>query len=340
MTEPSPTVGRRLRLAEHPEWVWGVDRIVEEEGRTVLQRMTPALLDLWKAVEGRRIRSLCTAGVRLVLRTDARRVRLAASYGGSARARFQFDLLVDGMDPRRLGPTQRPEGSWSGEVFIQPDRSMRTLDVWFPHTAEIRLEWLEVDAGARVEGVPPPSATWLAIGDSITQGMEAMGPLGAYTSVAACRSGLGLRNTGVGGEIMLAELGPLCRSIAAHVATVAFGINDYHSGVPLPEFARRTRGLLDGLLAGRPGFPIGLITPTPCPGRPVPEKAVAPLDEYRRVLREVAVGYPSVRVLEGPELLPDDPKYTADGVHPNDEGMHLYGENLAPHLARLLAGSA
>ena len=335
MREPRPFPVERLKVADHPEWVAGAERVFEEDGLTFCPRMSAPLLELWKPVEGRRIRSRCTAGVRLAMRTDARSVRLDASHGEGARKRYHLDVFVEGRRSCRAGhaaPT-----AWSGEVFSQAGREMRTLEIWLSHTSETRLEWIEVDAGARMEEVVPRAATWLAIGDSITQGMEATGPSDTYASVAARRAGLGLRNVGVGGEIMLSELGSLCRPLPAQVATVAFGVNDYHQGVPLEVFARRTRGLLEGLLAGRPGFPVGLITPTPCFRRPPPPAVVAPLEEYRRVLAEVVREHPSVLLLEGPELLPPDEKLSADGIHPNDEGMRVYGENLATHLGRLLS---
>ena len=67
---------------------------------------------------------------------------------------------------------------------------------------------------------------WLALGDSITQGMVAIRPSGIYPSLISERFGLGLINAGVGGirfdsdEIDYIGFEP-------DIITVALGCNDW-----------------------------------------------------------------------------------------------------------------
>ena len=53
-----------------------------------------------------------------------------------------------------------------------------------------------------------------------------------------------------------------------------------------------------------------------------------PLEIFRQCIRDVAVDFPQVQVVEGTSLLPADDRFFVDGVHPNDEGMQLLAENL------------
>lgn len=323
-------------LADHPDWARGAARIFSADGGTAFERMSSALLEFWKAPEGKRLRARSTAGVRLVLRTDARRIALALHFAGTARPYHGLDLAVDGGEPRRIGPPDGRPQSWSEEIFTQASRRVRTLEIWLPHASEVILDALEAEEGALLEAAPPLEKTWVAIGDSITQGMLASSPARVYAAVAARAMRWELRNLAVGGETMQEALGRLCRPLGGDLATVAFGVNDYNQGMPIAEFARRARALLDGLLEGRPAFPVVLLTPFPWVGASAPANAAAPLEEYRATLRALAPSYPSVRVLEGPALLPSDPALFADHVHPNDAGMKCLGERLARELPRLL----
>jgi lysophospholipase L1-like esterase len=319
-------------------FTWGADRVTLEGETAAFWRMPRPLQEHYADTESRRIRMRCSSGVRLALRTDARWMRLSVEYGAAARRLYGLDVFVDGARQTPAGTADESGQPWAGEVFRFADRRPRHVEVWMTHCAETRIRAVELDDGSRAEPAPRPPRTWLAIGDSITQGMTCRTPALTYAARAAAELGLDLRNVGVGGACMAPAVGRLCRFIPADVATVAFGTNDFNTSVPLEAFADRAREVIEGLTEERPGFPIGLITPTPwVGGKPVNEVA-ATLENYRRVLADVAGAYPSVRLVEGPTLVPDRAELFVDGVHPNDEGMAAYAVNLTPHLRRLLRG--
>ena len=113
-------------------------------------------------------------------------------------------------------------------------------------------------------------------------------------------------------------------------------MNDFASDAPVDAFERSARQFLDGLLDGRPRFPVGLITPIPWAGRAAPNCLGASLEDYRKRLRIAARDYPSVRVIEVTSLVPDDPTYFVDGVHPNAKGMRTYADGIEGPLRRIL----
>ena len=60
------------------------------------------------------------------------------------------------------------------------------------------------------------------------------------------------------------------------------------------------------------------------------------LDDYRTALRNGARGLRNVHVLEGESLLPAKKHHFFDDLHPNNEGMALYGANLAALIKQVL----
>jgi lysophospholipase L1-like esterase len=198
---------------------------------------------------------------------------------------------------------------------------------------------LAVDDGATVTPLPPEPATWLAIGDSITQGMTCASPARTYAGLAARALGISHHNTAVGGARMEPGAGQVA-GIEATFATAAFGCNDWNGGKPLAQFAADTAAFLETLFAARPGLPLGLITPFPAVGdRGERNAAAVDLEAYRDVVRRQAAAHPSVRLIEGPSLIPAEAAFFADGIHPNDAGMAVIAERLAPHLRTLQAAA-
>jgi hypothetical protein len=66
-----------------------------------------------------------------------------------------------------------------------------------------------------------------------------------------------------------------------------------------------------------------------------PEKAVADLEEYRRVLRELVVSLadPHLHLIEGPDLIDHDPAFfDSVAVHPNDQGFAQMAERLSKQI--------
>jgi len=326
----------RIDLCERADLVWGVDRL-ERDGELVrFLRMPEGLEEHYSDTEPRRIRRKCTPGARIVLRTDSPWLRMSVEYGGAARKLYLLDVFVDGKQLDSIGTAEDSGAPWKGETFRFEERKEHVGVVWLTHCSETTVREFEVEDSSKVEAVPKPAKSWLAIGDSITQGMTCRTPSRTYSALAAAKLGLELRNVGVGGGRMDAELGALCRSIPADVATVAFGANDFNGSIPLATYAANTRKVLEDLLRGRPTSPIGLVTPTPWMRPMERNEAGHVLEDYRVLLREVATDYPSVLVIEGEQMIPSEEKYFVDGVHPNDEGMASYSENLGPILRQML----
>ena len=328
----------QIDVLERPDLVRGVCDLRREQNGIALDRMNAALREFYSDSEARIDRARSRAGVRIVLRSNTRWLKIALRFGRRARNLLRGDLFCDGDHLGSFGSDDSAD-AWAGEVFQAEVAEPRDLEIWLPHCAEAFVQAIEVEDGAVVEALEPPEKAWLAVGDSITQGMAATTPGRIYAHVAARQAGLNLHDIGVGGGTAEPEIGVAAQPIACDVATLLFGANDVKRVRTADEFRDKTIALTEGLLQGRPDLPVGLITPLPTPGRALPSEASLTLEELRDALRNVPDRLPSVRVIDGPSLVPADECFFNDGVHPNDEGMKSIGENLAPHLREMIGST-
>ncbi len=295
-------------------------------------RMPAAIAPLYRPVEGLATRMDCPAGVRLRFRTDSAFVNLALHYDGRfARANGRGAVVVDGGLPGQGFGSAAPAGHWRGQVFHQDAPRHRLIDIWLPHMSVADVGEVEVQDGCDVS--PAPLALrWLALGDSITQGMESSLPTLCHVARCALAIDAEAFNLGVGGATMRAELALAARALPADIISIAYGTNDFLTDVPPREFAQAAEELLRETLAANASAPILLMTPLSAPGRREPNHLGAKLQDYRDALGPLAGMSPRIALVDGTELLPDDSAMFADGLHPNDAGFVTYTRNLLGHM--------
>jgi len=322
----------RLSFDQLEEIAQGCCDVREEDRGVVFDRMNAPLRELYSATEGWTTCRRSPAGVRLRFRSDTSRVAVSLRYGRSECPSYCVDLFVDDDPVRSAGPEGEAE-QWSGEVYAVGTRGERTFDLWMPHVTETWLEWLEVDDDASVTSVAREEVTWLAVGDSITQGMVATSPARSYVAIAARSLGVGVHNVGVGGTKMLPELGRGAGSLHWTFATVAIGVIDWAQSRRIEPFAAHTTEMLGGLMAEREDLPVCLVTPLPVFDRAEENEHGLTVEDYRRALRRASAGFANVTVIEGTSLGMDSRECFVDGVHPNDHGMRVLGSALAQRLS-------
>ena len=286
-------------------FVTGAARILPTGGNAVrLSRMTAALDEFYSYSEAARIRAFCPAGARVAFSSTTPRVRLRVRYGCECRQLYKVDFLVDGQ-VISLGPDVRKEEATITLEGLHAKE--KNIEIYLPHCCEASIETLEIADGATLQPIPRKPRTWLAIGDSITQGMTALTPSRTFAAVAARSLGMELHNIGVGGATIQGELGRLALELPWDIATVAFGVNDFNQDRPLDEVETQTRLLLENL-APR-GCPVFLITPIHWAQRIEPNKIGLSLTDYRNALAAVGRSFSDVKVVHGEELVPDDTRF-------------------------------
>ncbi len=316
--------------------LFGVFRAEEESEGIFPNRMTPALRAFYTYSDAALIRARCTSGARLRFQTDSPRFLLRLRTGRQARARHCADLILDGVFTQSFRSPAQP-GAILEVAFEQTDPRPRLVEIWLPHVTECWIASLEIESNATLTPTAPPHpALWLAIGDSITQGMEASSPALTWTSLAARSLGVGLLNTGVGGAKMDPQAGHI-KEIPAAVISVAFGTNDWNISKPSSQFESDARRLLDRLQSLHPRTPLLLLTPLPALRKGGERnQAGVELERFRETLRTIAAERNNLTLVEGTSLVPPDPVAFSDGIHPNDAGMAVFARKIQPFLARSL----
>lgn len=309
----------RFDLRDNCRFLHGCVALETKEKGLQLHRLTPSLQEIFCCTEHRWIRALCPSGIRILLKTDSAKLRLPVVFGRIARPVFAFSVWVDGMETAY---------SRDGDVLeLALDGKMHQVEIALPHLVECFVGALEAEDGARVEPVPRKERTMLFIGDSIMQGMTVSRPSLAYADRLARFLESEYCNLSVAGATADQRLGSCALEYEWDRALLGFGVNDFNTSRPLGAYLEDMKGTLLPLLS-RKDADVFLLGPIPWAGRTEPNDLGLHLDDYCEALRGLAAEFPRVRFIDGRTLLPDDPAYYVDGIHPNDSGSELLFRNL------------
>ena len=309
-----------MRIGLTMEYLRGCVRTERREDGLELQRLSPEMMKFCRDFsEHREIRARCPSGVRIVLRTDSPVLRLPIRFGRAARPFFECSVCLDGSE---IPATVR-----DGSLELRLDGRFHCLEILPPHLVECFFGELEIADGARIEPLPKPEKRYLFLGDSIMQGMTVSRPSLAYADRLARFLESEYCNLSVAGATADQRLGSCALEYEWDRALLGFGVNDFNTSRPLGAYLEDMKGTLLPLLS-RKDADVFLLGPIPWAGRTEPNDLGLHLDDYCEALRGLAAEFPRVRFIDGRTLLPDDPAYYVDGIHPNDSGSELLFRNL------------
>lgn len=287
-------------------------------------RFTDKLYEIYRTEKFAKFsRARGSAGVRIQFRTTARKLSLEVKFDSFVRAYFGFDVSCDGALVKRIAHRTTME-SFAFEAEL-PGDGPRTVTIAFPWQVECTVVSLKLDDVSMVEPVLCPGEPIVMIGDSITQGFEVACPGESYAARLTEALGKEWYNLSVGGMIMRGEANEGALDYPWDTAVLAYGVNDCSKEVPIDEFRQETIRSFKALTS-RAGARIFVISPLPWPGCP----ADLSLQEYRDVIIEEAGQFKQITLVNGLDLLENDPRYFADAVHPNVLGMKIIANKLIP----------
>lgn len=329
---------------------------VRRTARGIKPHRLPAWSDAQMPDPALHLMAAMPSGVRLALRSDTRRLRLACEaigfqMAGTPRRPVAFDLVVDGtLHARRFdetGPTlvigPPPAVTLAGGtpceiVFDDLPACDKTIDLWLPQSAQIELHRLAVDAGASLAAAPA-RPHWIHYGSSISHAMDAAGPSETWPALAARAAGVTLTSLGFAGQCLLDSL--VARTIAATPAdriSLKIGVNIVnHDAMRERAFIAAVHGFLDTIRDRQPDVPILVISPIFCG---LAETAPGPtiridgdgVVAFRHVPRSPELDQGALTLVRIRELLAAIVQRRGDANLQYRSGLDLFGAADASHL--------
>lgn len=286
-------------------------------------------------------KSFATSGIQLSFRTDSKSLFLKATVTpGSSRQYFAFEIFVNGekadtldnysnMDlPENYAGIQAPLGTF--EKAFSLGSGEKTICIYLPWSVCATIQTLRLDANSVVIPVKPPKKL-LCLGDSITQGYDALLPSNKYTSRLARWLQAEEYNKAIGGEIFFPELVQKKENFEPDYITVAYGTNDWNYCTE-QEFAQNCTAFFENLHTHYPRTRTVVITPT-WRKEKNENRVFGEFANAERIIQKTVQKYENITVVSGMDMIAHDPKHFGDlRLHPNDEGFQQYFENLVKYI--------
>lgn len=302
----------------------GCINVTESPDGMRFERFTGNQYRFYESSESARIRSRCPAGVRLEFITDSDFISFGYTLLNCSRNWHNFDLFVDGTFVQTAGYIKDIPQKGTIEFKIADDKKAHRVTVHLAHLTEYTLYDFTVADGSTVKEAPFPPYRYLAIGDSITQGMEALSPSSTYTNVLAECLFAEHINQGLGGGIFDADTLDKPDGFNPDYITVAYGTNDWGKWETAEPFRSSTAAFMKKLNELYGDSKIYIITPT-WRSDIKKDKPLFPFEQLYSVICDCCSAYPKFTLIDGRTLVPNMPSYFGDKfVHPNDLGfMHM-----------------
>lgn len=304
-------------------------------------RFTDAQLAVYAKSETYRLRSCIPAGITIDTMTDSRYIEIEFAVESRIRDWTNFDVHVDNLFMATLRPEishphpASPDQSAGRVRWDLPDSlaGKHRVTVYLPHSVTLTVRRLGFSEGAEVQPVPAGPVNLLCLGDSITQGMDALHPSSTYPALLAKAMNFNLLNQGIGGYVFDSESLDPSIQFSPDIVTVAYGTNDWDKCASAQAFRRNASAYIEKLTRIFPESRIFVLSPIWRKDLQEPKDS-GTFHSLGQTIGQICASHPSIRFIDGMGLVPPQERFFGDGtLHPNDEGFVHFALNLAHHLA-------
>jgi lysophospholipase L1-like esterase len=302
-------------------------------------RFTDAQLAVYAKSELFGLRSFLPAGIAIDIMTDTRHIEIDFAVEARIREWINFDVHVDGIFMATLSPDlvspPAPMAPSEGRLrwdLLEGFTGIHRLTLYLPHCVKLTVRRLGFSEGAEVRPAPEGRGKLLCLGDSITQGMDALHPSSTYPVLIARAMKFDLLNQGVGGFFFDADSLDPSMHYNPDIVTVAYGTNDWNTCASPHVFRRNASAYIEKLAGIFPKARIFILSPIW--RKDLREtKAAGTFHSLGQTIAHICASHPSIRFVDGMRLVPHQERFFGDGpVHPNDEGFVHFALNLAASL--------
>ncbi len=302
--------------------------VKEENGWYFPTRFTEKQSAQYKKRDFLYIRSVATSSVCLAFTSSAKTIEIEYEIGAKARDWACFDVVVNELIYSYQILTE-DKGVVKLELSGNPNAITR---IYLPHLVETKIKAPKSDAPL----IPINSENkkfYLALGDSITQGMVAVHPSFAYPVSVARFFDYDMLNCGVGSIKFTADELDHCGK-EPDLITIALGCNDWNS-VPVQEICDVATKYLEKLFSIYKTKNVYGILPI-WRSDDMEVNNGSTFIEFREEIKKAYEKFDFVKIIDGYELVPHDKKYFNDPreeqCHPNEAGFLHYALRLIEKL--------
>ena len=313
----------RLSLEQIKSITSGACRVFEQDGLIHFRRFTEKQLEVW-GENGFSKGITATTGIRLDFITNSANFTFkSAQYEIVGK----YEVLVNDQ-PIYLN---RHEADAPAQTFHLAECDHR-ITLYLPSHSEGVLEYVEIDDGATLE--PYKYAhKFMFWGDSLTQGWRSANDSLSYAYQVTRYFNAESVILGVGSARFIPELVDEGHPFKPELIFVAYGTNDWGKYTN-EELKDRCKRFMDNINRVYPGIPVIGISPTWRKDLDK-ERLGGPLELLHSTLLDNYKAHGAIPVC-GLDLIPHDPRYLTDPVHPNNEGFGYYARNLIPYVEQVL----
>lgn len=327
----------KLNLNQLKEITTGAVNIEEADGAFRFKRFTKEQDALYKNTNKTFYdRALAPAGIKFHFKTNSTNlfIKIKTEYL-LPRKYFSLDVFVNDepigyidnfsdMGVAEYIDQDYQVGEFS-KTFALGDGE-KTVRLHLPFSVKMELLEFSLDDNAFIEGIKPKRKL-LAIGDSITQGYDALRPSNRYAAKLADLLDAEEFNKGVGGEIFFPELSVFKEAFVPDYIIVAYGTNDWTTS-DKETFEIKCSDFFKNLAINYPQSKIFALSPIwRKDNKEV--KGFGPFKTIEQHIEKTAAQYENITFFSGFDLIPENEEFFSDGyLHPNDKGFEHYVENL------------
>lgn len=263
----------------------------------------------------------CTASSAKTLEFETEATECAFDYKFVWRgSEDTIELYVDGLASEiKYVKNLKDEGT----IKFSMEPGPKSVIIYFPADATIAIKNFSIN-GPVTPAKKGMKVLWL--GDSITQGYGPLRSSQTYVSVANRRLNYEIINQGIGGYIYDKNSLKRMEGYMPDKIIVALGTNQFWC-----ETMKDVEEYYEVLTDLYPTTPILCITPIWRGDNP---ENLPAFTAFCGRVRDIAMKYSNVTVLDGFKLVPHLPEYYIDMLHPNILGAQEYGHNLADYILK------
>lgn len=306
----------------------GVIEISEKDGWMRFSRFSKVQLDYFEQNEWQRLHAKANSGIKIDFYTDSETLKFKyIPYQGSQLVECFLDIYIDGIMRFHVGnnPIQYDEQV----VSVALGEGKKRVTIYLPCLFGIELKDVQLDDGALFDPVIKQRKI-LFLGDSITQGCDAMFPSLAYHNLLAAEWDADILNQGVSGDVfnpvqLDGDIKFNPDTVFVAYGTNDFGRNEFDEAVVEEYFSKLTFIYPQALI-----YVLLPIWRADLEGREDDFEAV------RSKIADICGKYEHIKVIDTIDMVPHFEEFYHDKfLHPNEWGFMCYAKGILNEVNKL-----